>query len=86
MHILRQWCSVIMLHRTCESAWGCEVGWMGHAQYLAEIQYLTYVLGGSMHMLRQWCSLIMLHRTCEKVQGGVRLGGLDMLNILCMPF
>ena len=37
-------------------------------------------------MLRQRCSLSMLHRTCEKVHGGVRLGGLGMPSILCMPF
>ena len=36
-------------------------------------------------MLRQGCSLGMLHRTCENVHGGVRLGGLGMPNILCMP-
>ena len=39
-----------------------------------------------MHMLRQGCSLSMLHRTCEKLHWGVRLGGLGMPNILCMPF
>ena len=39
-----------------------------------------------MCMLRQGCSLSMLHRTCEKVHGGVRLDGLGMPNILCMPF
>ena len=37
-------------------------------------------------MLRQGCFLSMLHRTCEKVHGGVRLGGLTIPNILCMPF
>ena len=39
-----------------------------------------------MSMLRQRCSLSMLHRSCEYVHGGVRLDGLGMLNILCMPF
>ena len=39
-----------------------------------------------MYMLRQKCSLSMAHRTCEYVHGGVRLGGLGMPNIVCMPF
>ena len=39
-----------------------------------------------MCLLRQECSLSMLHRTRENVTGGVRLGGLGMPNILCMPF
>ena len=39
-----------------------------------------------MLMLRQGCSLSMLHRTFEKVHRGVRLAGLGMPNILCMPF
>ena len=51
-----------------------------------DIQHLIYVLGGSMCMLRQECSLSMLHKTCEKLHGSVRLGGLIMPNILCMPF
>ena len=28
----------------------------------------------------------MLHRTCEKLHGSVRLGGLSMPNVMCMPF
>ena len=39
-----------------------------------------------MCMLRQGCSQSMLHGTCEKVNGGVRLGGLEIPNILCMSF
>ena len=39
-----------------------------------------------MSMLRQGCSLGMFHRTCEKLHGGVRVGGLSMPNIMCMPF
>ena len=38
-----------------------------------------------MYMLSQRCSLSMVHRICEYVPGGVRLGGLDMSKILCMP-
>ena len=37
-------------------------------------------------MLREGCSLSMLHRICEKLQGGIRLGGLSMPNIMHMPF
>ena len=37
-------------------------------------------------MLKQGCSVSMLHRTCEKVHGGLRLAGLGMPNIMCMPF
>ena len=37
-------------------------------------------------MLRQGCSLIMLLRPCEKLHGDVRLGGLNMTNIMHMPF
>ena len=39
-----------------------------------------------MCMLRQECSLSMLHTTYAKLHGGVRLGGLSMPNIMCMPF
>ena len=39
-----------------------------------------------MYMLRQRFSLSMFHRTYENVHGDVRLGGLDMPNILCIPF
>ena len=39
-----------------------------------------------MYMLRQGCFLSMLLRTCEKVHGGIRLAGLGMPNILCIPF
>ena len=39
-----------------------------------------------MCMLRLGCFLSMFHRTCEILHGGVRLGGLSIPNILCMPF
>ena len=37
-------------------------------------------------MLKQGCSLSMFHRTCENVNGGVRLDGLGIPNILPMPY